>query len=257
MNHGSSHLNAADFFFTWVEMTSQELCEDFESMVKTLEKRKTDNPLILVFSHVLMSFSGKSKDWLKTLHETCKNNKVLVLVLESSEVSLGNESICNMFPHDSSSASFGSASVWNVPTPQLINESAAAIIPSHDLDSMPAAAPAAVHGRQHGMYSAAAASPQFRRALSTEGPHCPDCKSPMTITPNRKGYNPGSKFWGCTQFRVTGCRGRRHAWWIMTRPAKATRCSLCFEDVRSSFISRIWMQKVLLADAFHESRSYM
>ena len=174
MNHGSSHLNAADFFFTWVEMTSQELCKDFESMVKTLEERKTDNPLILVFSHVLMSLSGKSKDWWKALRETCKNNKVLVLVLESRKVSLGNKSMCNKFPHDSSSGSFGSALVWNVPTPQLIHEPAA--------DSMPAAAP-----------------------------HCPDCKSPMTIRPNRKGYNPGSKFWGCTQFRVTGCRGRRHA----------------------------------------------
>ena len=208
-----------------LEITSQELCKDLQSMVNTFKVRKSDAPFILVLSHVLKSFSENLQDWWKALREACKENTVLVLVLESTEVSefiphllLGDQKpTTGKFPRDSSSGSFGGAFVWNAKIPMpLMHSPTAKINPSRDLDmqSMPAAVPTPAVGHVH----KSTASPQLWPPLRSEsqhpvaptGPHCKNCRSPMEIKINRKGFNPGSKFWGCTQY--PRCKGP-------TRPA--------------------------------------
>ena len=48
---------------------------------------------------------------------------------------------------------------------------------------------------------------QQRRQVDISKPVCPKCGSPMRLIEPRKGQN-WKPFWGCTQFRVSGCRGR-------------------------------------------------
>ena len=193
-----------------LEIASQELCKDLQSMVKTFkdfEVRKSDAPLILVLSHVLKSFSENLQDWWKALREACKKNTVLVLVLESTEVSefiphlllSDQKPTIGKFPRDSSSGSFGGAFVWNakIPMPQLMHSPTAKIHPSRDLDSthsmpaVPTPAHAAVPTSQSvlgglhavGHVHKSTASPQFWPPLRSEsqhpvaptGPYCPDC----------------------------------------------------------------------------------
>lgn len=216
-----------------LEITSQELCKDLQSMVNTFKVRKSDAPFILVLSHVLKSFSENLQDWWKALREACKENTVLVLVLESTEVSefiphflLGDQKpTTGKFPRDSSSGSFGGAFVWNAKIPMpLMHSPTAKINPSRDLDSMqsmPVAVPTSqsvLGGRAVGHVRKSMASPQLWPPLRSEsqhpvaptGPNCKYCRSPMKLRTNTKGFNPGSKFWGCTQY--PRCKGP-------TRPA--------------------------------------
>lgn len=180
--------------------------------------------MILVLSHVLKSFSENLQDWWKALREACKKNTVLVLVLESTEVSkfiphllLGDQKpTIGKFPPDSSSGSFGGAFVWNAKIPMpLMHSPTAKIHPSRDLDSMqsmpavPTPAHAAVPTSQSVLGGLCAGhvhkSSESQHPVAATGPYCPDCQSPMVIRTNRKGFNPGSKFWGCTQY--PRCKG--------------------------------------------------
>lgn len=45
--------------------------------------------------------------------------------------------------------------------------------------------------------------------LSSTIPNCPKCGKPMVIKVAKKGPNAGSKFWGCPDFKSTGCRGTK------------------------------------------------
>lgn len=40
-----------------------------------------------------------------------------------------------------------------------------------------------------------------------ETPRCPLCNAPMILHTNKKGFNPGSRFWGCSTY--PHCRGKR------------------------------------------------
>ena len=42
-----------------------------------------------------------------------------------------------------------------------------------------------------------------------EVPACPMCAAPMKLVPSNRGSSEPLHFWGCTEYRVTGCRGKR------------------------------------------------
>ena len=226
------HLYNLYFFFTgqFTRDYQPGIVQRFAEHGEHLQSaRESDAPLILVLSHVLKSFSENLQDWWKALREACKKNTVLVLVLESTEVSkfiphllLGDQKpTIGKFPPDSSSGSFGGAFVWNAKIPMpLMHSPTAKIHPSRDLDSMqsmpavPTPAHAAVPTSQSVLGGLCAGhvhkSSESQHPVAATGPYCPDCQSPMVIRTNRKGFNPGSKFWGCTQY--PRCKGP-------TRPA--------------------------------------
>ena len=46
-------------------------------------------------------------------------------------------------------------------------------------------------------------------AQRTEGaPECPLCHAPMVLKTISRGARLGEQFWGCTQWRTTGCQGK-------------------------------------------------
>ena len=44
---------------------------------------------------------------------------------------------------------------------------------------------------------------------ASSAPDCPICNAPMVLRQARSGGTPGKKFWGCSKFTETKCRGTR------------------------------------------------
>lgn len=47
------------------------------------------------------------------------------------------------------------------------------------------------------------------QSKTEQAPPCPQCGAVMVLHTAKRGANPGSQFWGCSQFAAKNCRGKR------------------------------------------------
>lgn len=148
---------------------------------------------VLIVSHVLADFGGDGEArgrWWESLARALDGKRAAVLVLERSpcdglipeRIEGGGRLVrfASTFPAGTDDTSHG----------------AVVLLPGGAWATPPSDAPRSGTRRQP------AQPPQVAGP-----PSCPDCGGPMQLRTNRRGYNPGSKFWGCLNFPT--CHGKR------------------------------------------------
>ena len=170
-----------------------EQAEDLSAMVHAMALHQSSDRLkLIIVSHVLKDFGGDGvavSAWWKSLAVALQGQRALVLIVERGPCesllpkSLPGGGHIHVFPHAEPSgtdnASFGAALFIPKGSCEM-----RALVP--ETGQQPRPAPAA-------------------RPSGT--PRCPDCGGPMALKVNRRGFNPGSTFYGCVQF--PNCRGTR------------------------------------------------
>lgn len=167
--------------------------EDLEAMVHAMALRQSHGKLkIVVLSHVLKDFGGDGaavSAWWDSLAEALHGQRALVLLVERGPCA-------NLVPK----ALPGGCRSHVFPEPAgtcNTNYGAAVFLPRGSCE-MRASVPEADQQPR----PAPTARPSGR-------PRCPDCGSPMALKVNRRGYNPGSTFYGCVGY--PNCKGTRPA----------------------------------------------
>eukprot|EP00929_Paragymnodinium_shiwhaense_P122032 TRINITY_DN94552_c0_g1_i1.p1 TRINITY_DN94552_c0_g1~~TRINITY_DN94552_c0_g1_i1.p1 ORF type:complete len:351 (+),score=39.55 TRINITY_DN94552_c0_g1_i1:120-1172(+) len=144
-------------------------------------------PLLVIVSHVLKDFGGDPEavsHWWRQLF-TAPGRPVIVLVVERSDCS-------SLLP--------------GVPSSLRSSRISLAVDGSEGSKSASVLLwPSTYWGSER-----VAELPSRVIRPSTSGPpRCPRCRTPMTLRTNRNGYNPGTRFWGCSAFPQ--CRETRPA----------------------------------------------
>jgi len=148
-----------------------------------------DTPVVIIASHVLADFGGDSAEmrlWWQGLGNALAGRRAIILIMERSPcISLAPKKIPGggiiheyemRMPLGTDNASHGVALLL----PEAAWEASREAIPPR-LSTPPKKA--------------------------TGPPQCPDCGMEMKLRVNRTGYNPGSRFWGCTGYPA--CKGTR------------------------------------------------
>lgn len=186
-----------------------DMCPSLQQMVVSLKHRllRSSGPFVVCISHVLQDFGGSKQelaDWWIGLQQASSGRRFIVLILERSK--------CEPFlperlpgggllfapgeklPSGTDNNSFCAAVFLPMASVQELRPGSSAQRPECQIEGNAARRPAMLP-------AAPTATPQFR------SPSCPECHSPMVKRTNRNGYNPGSQFWGCTQWPA--CKGKR------------------------------------------------
>lgn len=185
-----------------------ELCPSLEQMVESFEERvrRSSGPLVVCISHVLQDFGGGGQelaDWWKALQQASRGRRLIVLVLERS--------FCQPFLPERLPGGFHRFAPEEKLPSGTDNSSfcAALFLPlgSVQVRRQRAETSGASRPTMSGVMVRQAA---LQPAMAPQSvPSCPECHGLMVKRTNRRGYNPGSQFWGCS--RYPDCEGKRRA----------------------------------------------
>ena len=178
--------------------------EDLNAMVHAMTLHQSSDRLkLIIVSHVLRDFGGDDaavSAWWRSMAVALRGRRALVLIVERSPCegllpkSLPDGGHIHVFPHAeldrTDNASFGAA--------LFLPKGSCVIRVSPETASREAQQSSSLPGR---------AAPSQPSSLPSGTPRCPDCGGPMVLRVNRRGFNPGSTFYGCAQF--PNCRGTR------------------------------------------------
>lgn len=148
-------------------------------------------PVVILISHVLQDFGGETADveklWV-SLARVLHGRRAIVLVLERSPCE-------KLMPR----AVPGGGNIFRFKSKEPMHSEdasygAAIFLPANTAQKRP----------QHLHLPR---TPTFQSPPTA--PTCPNCGGLMEIRINKRGYNPGSRFYGCTNFPQ--CRGTRKA----------------------------------------------